>query len=258
MIQSYVIILYGIVLATITFFVIWYIIKRPRSSIKDYIKKPVSVSQVTPILSSDETNTLLVSTPGCTTMGLFNIQNGDRTPHLKDTYYPLFGIPGIWSFELAPTKLNIGNTTAQLRIMTATPTGPIEEIINLPDLPLQKWIFISVLRDGRRFDIMYNDSVVASHRLTHYPAIVPSSFQVGNSNIVGSVIHIMLSPERIIPTEIITIWSGLVDTNGAPMQSILSALFPGKSDIDISMPAITTPVSAPPSNTMKAWLSPYA
>lgn len=250
--------LFVVILAAITFYLVYYIINSP-SSANDLVKTPISLSSPSSVLTSDLVNQQLLSTSGSTVMGLFNIQIADKTPQFKDTYSPLFGVPGSWTFEISPSKAKKTASAVQLRVTVATHNGIQDETIDLPDIPLQKWIFITILRDGRRFDIMYNDKIVASHRLTYYPAVLPSILQIGNNKLSGSAVHMFVYPQRLDVETVIGKRATLVDTNGAPKQGLLSLLSPGNIPDPFSVPPDIAPqVSTPPSNTMKAWSSPYA
>lgn len=263
--SSYIVILTTILLAAITFYLIWYVINRSKPTIADLATTPISVSQVTQLLDSSKTPQQLLSSSGSSVMGFFNLQLADKTVKLNNTYYQLIGIPGAWVFEIAPSPSHnsINTTTARLLVYTTTPDGIKEETIELPDVPLQKWVFLSILRDGRRFDIMYDDDIVASHRIPYYPAITPSHLQVGNVNLVGYCTHVLVSSSRLSSSEVAENRSTLADTNGVPKPSFSELLFPGLStvnlgSINLSQLNITPSITEPPSNTMKQWATPYA
>lgn len=61
------------------------------------------------------------------------------------------------------------------------------ETFILPPIPFQKWIMITINREGRRFDIYYNDVLVLS-KLTSaniYPTVTSDEIRVGNSMLKG-------------------------------------------------------------------------
>lgn len=61
------------------------------------------------------------------------------------------------------------------------------ETFVLPPLPFQKWTMITINREGRRFDIYYNSTLVLSKYATAnvYPVTVTKDISVGNSSLNG-------------------------------------------------------------------------
>jgi hypothetical protein len=168
-------------------------------------------------------------------------------------------------FQLAPAPTaeqgpNASKCTARLMI-TVVPGGPTGvEVMDLPPLPLQKWVFVAVLRDGRRFDVLYNGEVVASHRLAMYPKQVSSPITIGGPTFIGQAQHVLVAPRRLSPSEVAYQQAILSDTTGQPPVKFPLPLPIPFGDLQtMCLPGLPcNPVNAPPSNQMKAWYSIYS
>ena len=238
--------------------------------IQDYMPTMTPLSQATFPLSSKQANEILITGPGCTLAGLFNVTIGDRTNQVSTSttsnFTTLFGSVGAIEFQLAPAGVSATSTTAQL--LVGTQAGK-SEVIPLPPLPAQKWVFIAILRDGRRFDVLYNDSIVASHRLEAFPATsVNNQLQVGSNPLspsapprfLGNAIHLFAINYRMSPEDLATLRARNVDTTGAPPAALP---FPSPVSLlnlqSFCIPGLPcAPLNRPPPNTLQAWSSPYA
>ena len=251
--MSYIYIAVGIIiLAVVTYVIIQYVYGK--STIKDLLPTSTSLAAVTNVYDSDSVKTNLLTTGGSSVMGFFNVRLGDRTMHVGKEFQKLVGVDGSFTF-------NVSQSGAQL-VITTSNGSRTTETIELPTFPMQKWVFLAILRDGRRFDVIYNDRIVASHRLEYFPAVTSNPLTVGNPALLGNVIHVIVAPYRLTPTEVAVQRARLSDTNGAP---------PSAQDTKFGMPAIPfsglhvkclpgipcNPVTQPPSNHLKAWSTPY-
>ena len=244
--------------------------------IKDYMPSEVSLNTATNVIGSNEAHKILLSGPGATLAGLFNVTIGDKTTQTAtattNNFSTLFGIRGSIEFQLAPANISNPNNTAQLLITTnarGADNAFLTEAIPLPPLPAQKWTFIVILRDGRRFDVLYNDQVVASHRLTYYPNTgVQNQLQVGQSPLtttaparfLGSAKHLFAFNYRMALGDLAALRAKYVDTTGAPPTPL-----PFPSPFDLTLPGICAipglpcnPVNQPPPNSLQAWSTPYS
>jgi len=247
-----------------------------RPGIKDYMPTMVSLNTTTNAVGSSEANKILFSGPGATLAGLFNVTIGDKTTQtvtpVTNNFSTLFGMRGCIEFQLAPANISNPNSTARLLITTNARGADntfLTEAIPLPPLPAQKWTFIAILRDGRRFDVLYNDQVVASHRLTYYPNTgIQNQLQIGQSpttktapvRFLGSAKHLFAFNYRMAPGDLAALRAKYVDTTGAPPIPL-----PFPSPFNISLPGICAipglpcnPVNQPPPNSLQAWSSPYS
>lgn len=227
---------------------------------------PLSANKM--IVMSEQTQSTLLGTGSSTVMGFFNIQQGDRTTTYidklrPDEFKPLFQVANNWYFEISHGPNGYKQTNARIRIRTKDSSGIIkDEIMELQPLPKQKWICIAVLRDGRRFDVIYDNKIVSSQRLQNYPVVIGSPLSVGDKGLSGSVIHMIISGRRLTPTEVERERLKYVDTANMVIESNL---------IDISFPHLSLslfgqcppglpcdPITKPPRSNLLEWNTPYA
>jgi hypothetical protein len=252
-------IIFGIILILVTIYIIVYVIY-PGSGNNDLLRSITPLSTKTNLLYSDETKKQLLATSGSTIMGYFNLQSGDRTLKVGDNFVPLLQVENNWYLEVSPAPKHSSDSAARLRINTIN-AGKIEnEYIELPSIPKQKWVFIAILRDGRRFDVIYNNRIVASHTLANYPAVVSSPLIVGDTSIDGSVIHIIINSTRLSLQEVERERVSHIDTNDNVLEdNAFSFNFPGIkifAECPPGLPCDT--ITKPPSNNLLQWSTPYA
>jgi len=173
-------------------------------------------------------------------------------------FTPLLQVANNWYLEIAPSPVE--HIAARLRV-TVNQGGVLkDEVIELPPISKQTWMFIAILRDGRRFDVIYQNRIVASQRLEHYPVVISSPLSVGNKGLAGTAAHIMIQGERLTPTQVSKERDTHIDTNGAVIEDIpinmslpFTRLF---ADCPSGFPCDT--ITAPPKNNTMEWRSPYA
>ena len=252
-------IIFGVILLLITFYTIVYVIY-PGSGNNDILPKMTSLSQKKDILMSDVTQKKLLANSGSTVMGFFKLNDGDRTKKYSDSYTPLIQIENNWYLEITPAPAGKNESSARLRVLTNDAGTFNEEIIDLPQIPKQKWQFIAILRDGRRFDVIYDNQIVASQRLENYPVVITSSLAIGNKGLSGSVIHVIINDKRITPIEVERERVSHVDTNNTVLEGNNMAIsFPGLKLFAQCPPGLPCdPITRPPSNNLVQWSTPYA
>lgn len=252
-------VVFGVILVGATFYIIVYGIF-PSSGMDDMLTEITPLKAVKKVVDPDEVQKKLLGTSGCTVMGFFKLMNGDRTMKYTNQYTSLMEIPNNWALELSPSPSESAPSSARLRIQVKDAKGIQSEYLDLPSIPKQKWIMIAVLRDGRRFDVMYDNQVVASHRLKNYPVIISAPLNVGNTGLDGKAIHVLIHDRRLLPSDIEKERIKYVDTNNVILED---------HDLNVSFPTIKLfaqcpsgfpcePVTKPPSNNLIYWDTPYA
>lgn len=219
----------------------------------DILPSAISLNTVTPLLSSNQANGSLLTGAGSTFCGLFNVTMGNRTANMNTSSFTmLVGVQNAIEFQLAPSS---AGSTARLVVGTSGPP----EIINLPPFPLQKWVFLTLLRDGRRFDVLYDNQIVASHRLAQYPTAIVSPLQVGGPTFVGQVIHATHAPYRLSPDEVAVLRATYTDATGAPTPpSPFPYTFNIPNFLTFCIPGVPcNPIMKPPTNNRMSWTTPY-
>lgn len=251
-------IVFGVILLLITFYIIVYVIY-PGSGNNDILPKMTSLNAKKDILTSDITQSTLLGNTGSTVMGYFYLLDGDKTKKYTNDYTPIIQVDNNWFLEISQSP-NGSSSAARLRVQTNDNGTLHQEIIELPQIPKQKWQFIAILRDGRRFDVIYNNEIVASQILEYYPAIISSPLSIGNNGLNGSVIHVIINEKRLTPVQVERERVSHVDTNNTVLEA---------DSIDISLPGLNLfaqcppglpcdPITKPPSSNLMQWKSPYA
>ena len=252
-------IIFGIILLLTTLYIIFYIIY-PGSGNKDILQKMTSLNVKKDIYNSDVTQTNILASSGSSVMGFFYLNSGDKTIKYSDGFTPLIQVQNNWYLEIAQSPIGTNNSAARLRVITNNKGTMSDEIIELPQIPKQKWVFIAILRDGRRFDVIYDNKIVASQRLEYYPVVISSPLSIGNKGFNGSVIHVMINNTRLSPSEVERERVAHVDTNNTVLEA---------NAIDMSLPGLKLfaqcppglpcdPITRPPNNNLLKWDTPYA
>jgi hypothetical protein len=252
-------IIFGVILILITLYIIVYVIY-PGSGNTDVLTKMTPLNEKKDIVMPDVAQSKLLGSAGSTVMGFFYLKDGDKTVRYIDTFTPILQIENNWYLEIAPAPSGKMHSSARLRVQMNDAGTLKQEIIELPHIPKQKWMFIAVLRDGRRFDVIYDNKIVASQRLEYYPVVISSPLSIGNKGLDGSVIHVMINGTRLTPSDVERERVAHVDTNNTVLESkALNMSFPGlklTAQCPPGLPCNT--ITQPPSNNLVQWKTPYA
>lgn len=142
---------------------------------------------------------------------------------------------------------------------TSNDTQVVEETLVLPIIPIQRWTMITIARDGRRYDIFYNNKLVVSKRTEHVLDInsAVGTIVAGDSNLYGSITNVEIFPNRLAEAQVAANYSRLADTTGEPYSS--------QTDIKFSdfIPfckdgACLKGISVRPSSPLMDWDTQYA
>jgi len=253
------IVIFGIILIVVTSYIILYVIY-PGSGNNDVLKTMLPLNEKKTVVTADDVQTKLLGSGGSTVMAFFKLDSGDRTSKFADQFTPLLYVDNNWYLEIAPAPVGKEKSAARLRVQTNHGGTVKSEFIELPPIPKQKWICIAILREGRRFDVIYDNKIVASQRLENYPVVVSSPLSVGNKGLDGNVIHIIINNERLGALDVERERVTHVDTNNVVLEG---------NPINVSFPVINLfakcpsglpcdTVTTPPANNLVAWKSPYA
>jgi hypothetical protein len=258
--QRIALIIFGIVLLLITVYIVVYVIY-PGPNNNDILDKKTPLNTKKVILTSDITKNKLLSNNGSSVMGFFYLLNGDKTAKVGNDFKSIIEIENNWYLEIAPAPSGTNKISARLRVSTNRQGAGInQEIIELPPILQQKWMFIAILRDGRRFDIIYNNEIVASQILENYPVVISSSLSIGNTGINGSVIHVIINDKRLTPTQIERERVTRVNTNNMILEAdSITMNLPGLNLFGQCPPGLPCdPITKPPTNNLLQWKTPYA
>jgi len=252
-------IIFAIVLLLITVYIVVYVIY-PGSNNNEVLDKITSLNAKKVILMSDITQNKLLATSGSSVMGFFYLIDSDKTTKVTNNFKSIMEIENNWYLEIAPAPSGTNKISARLRVITSKGVRLNQEVIELPPIPQQKWMFIAILRDGRRFDIIYNNEIVASQILEYYPVVISSSLSIGNTGLNGSVIHVIVNDKRLTPTQIERERVAHVNTNNMVLEAdSINISLPGLKLFGQCPPGLPCdPITKPPPNNLLQWKSPYA
>lgn len=232
----------------------------PSSGNNDVLPTMTPLNVKKEIALADIIKKTILGTSSSTVMGFFKLENGNRTMNYKNGYIPLLQVENNWRLEVMPSSMGDQSPATRLQVRTQRGAVMNTEMIDLPPIPRQKWVFIAILRDGRRFDVMYDTQIVASHRLDDYPVVISSPLSVGSDKLDGSVIHVIINDTRLNPKEVERLRSTYVDTNNVIVED---------NPINLSLPTLSflsqcpsgfpcDTVTKTPVNNLVQWTTPYA
>lgn len=256
----------GIVVCLTIYIIVYHIY--PSSGNKELISDMLPLHKKKGVMMPDRVQSEILGSAGSTVMGFFYLNQGDKTMKIskESQYLPLLQVEDNWSLDIISSGRDTAGYGARLQVKTQKGGEFKRETILLPTIPKQKWIYIAILREGRRFDVIYDNRIVASQRLEHYPVVIASSLSVGNEGLEGTVIHLTTNSRRLSPSEVDRERSAHVDTNGMvvdvkwnPMHQLEAPKFPVLS-ITAKCPSglPCDPVTSPPKKSLYEWKSPYA
>ncbi len=166
----------------------------------------------------------------CIHSGYVNVLNISNVIRLELLASPDAGRPNAATAQLVVRTLGMGTpvvTTGQPNQAIPRIQMTFEETIPLPDIPFQKWTFVTIAREGRRFDVYYNGKVVMSKRTQH---IVDSRsgfgpIMAGDPNLIGKLAFVQTFPEKLNQADVMSHYKANSDTTGQPVISAPTNLF---------------------------------
>ena len=146
-------------------------------------------------------------------------------------FYSIIDLIGIAGIEVmpAPDASRQGSMAAQLIVKTEMmASGAMSmhqlyvETIPLPYILAQKWTMITVTREGRQFDVYYNDKLVMSHKTMYMPISTKINSNLtglvsGSDGLIGTLANVSMLPKRITIFDVESDYTTLADTRGAPV-----------------------------------------
>ena len=92
------------------------------------------------------------------------------------------------------------------------------ESVPLPAIPLQKWTIITIVKEGRRFDVYYG-AVLKTSTLTTYVPVTPDASQqifAGNARWSGTIGMFNGFTKPFYAPDVLKDVEGIADTRGIP------------------------------------------
>lgn len=91
------------------------------------------------------------------------------------------------------------------------------EIIDITNIPLQRWSCVIILKNGRKFSIYINGKLTTTYTCTAMPDFDSSqALMVGDPILGGSIALMCLDPYVLNPSEIASLVSETMDGDGKP------------------------------------------
>uniref|UniRef100_A0A6C0JV00 Lectin/glucanase superfamily protein n=1 Tax=viral metagenome TaxID=1070528 RepID=A0A6C0JV00_9ZZZZ len=166
--------------------------------------------------------------PDCDS-GLYNIctcnATSDCTNCTHDGYQPVFTIHGIYTLEVmnAPDASRPNGVATQLTVRTRTDRGgnPATQVetITLPPIDHQKWVMITIAREGRRIDVYYNNTLVTSSNLNNVVSTISNGTPLitGNYMLSGKIGGLTFLPNRMSVQDVSSVYGKATNTRGDPL-----------------------------------------
>lgn len=137
----------------------------------------------------------------------------DAVPDMRAGSTPLLTWAGVWNLGYSPSDERLIWTFGQ----TTSGTPDIRpDILSVPNMPLQKWMQVTLTFEGRTADFYINGQLVKSFTLNNLPAAARSSITIVGGNIIGQIAYIQLWPRRLTVSEVGNNYTETSDSQGRP------------------------------------------
>jgi len=239
----------------------WTVLENIRpNAIVGLTPKKGSLSNSTTIGTSDIVLNNFFNSAGSTFTVYINYMMMDKTQQIGPNVNPitLFQFGDAVQFQMLPGGKST-QPTSQLVIKTQGYQQKIETI-NVKNLPPQKWVYLAIVREGRRFTVFYNGEVVTSHRLEYFPIKITSSLNIGSPSLRGHYAFPQLVGTPLSTSELKNFEDLSSDTRNKPYLKdinwvdMFTPLFKGCPDGLFCFSTSKAPVN----NPLKTWNSSYA
>lgn len=102
------------------------------------------------------------------------------------------------------------------------------ETFVLPNVPYYKWFMLTISREGRRFDIYYNDQLILSKYTStniYNDTVSNPTIKIGDRYLDGQAGLITLYPNILSASDIATTYSSMINTRGSPLFKLTTPTF---------------------------------
>jgi len=169
--------------------------------------------------------------------------------------------------DSSDNRLNPEKSPADASGSSTTISDVYIETFVLPPIPFQKWIMITISREGRRFDVYYNKTLMLSKQASAvlYGSPTSDNIIVGNNKLHGSCAFFSIYNTIQSAIAISKQYGSLINTRGSPvLDENPPTLGLTKGNLSIGVPSlcpsgdcIQSP-SNPPASPLYEWSSSYA
>lgn len=202
-----------------------------------YAFRPVSEANLSPSKGSLDTTTR-VGTPrqvynsfyygnGGGSFGTYiYLNNYDRTPRNNANAQPLLSIG---PFKLYVHNSNDSPQTTYAVVNLVSNNTNSYNLMPLDDFPVQKWVYVTVNREGRRFTVYYNGVVAGSKVFDTYYTKEAEAIKIGGPSFKGRFVYPNLNQTVLRESDIQAYISSTADSKGQPIEKedFFASLFGG-------------------------------
>lgn len=183
----------------------------------------------------------------------------DRTTRTGNEYATAINIADSVKFKIltSASATRTSSAPAILEVMATGQAAPVE--LEIPDIPLQRWSAIAIVKQGRRFKVYVNNKLTAATMLDTMPQYNTSgSLMVGDSRLAGKIALLSLVDYPMSTEGVSDFVRGYSDSTFKPHLSSSSGLaIPSLKGFQISCPGGICGGTAPLANPLDKWTSPY-
>lgn len=184
-------------------------------------------------------------------------QEGDKTIKRSSNPYknpPVFGWDGAFLF----TQESNGKTYLSVNTVNNNPYEYDKYLkVLCPPLPRQKWTYVGIVIEGRRFSVLYNGRVVASKVIGYMPKITKSGTLFSGNDISdnqGRAAYVAYNTRAMTSEELMIEYASTSNTRGEPyLSTSLIDMFACPAGAFCMMSTNT-----PPKQGNLAWSTPFA
>jgi hypothetical protein len=204
------------------------------------------------------------STSGSTLMFFILAEINDRTTVSGNEYANVVKIGSKQAFQiLVAPDAGRSYTTAPARLEVITRGNSIPEYIEFVDFPLQKWVSVVIVKNGRKFNIYIDGKLTISHTCLAMPDIdVTQALTIGDSRLSGKIALISLVPSALNSDTIKEYYIENANGDGQPQLTSGASIIPTIENLT----SLTSFFLCPGGNCstvkipgpMQEWSSPYA
>jgi hypothetical protein len=98
------------------------------------------------------------------------------------------------------------------------------ETFTLPEFPIQKWVMLTVVRNGNRINIFYNNRLIFSKNTRYVPFILPGGGNFSVPQIRGTAKYLKTKDSITSQSEVNTDYSQIADTRGEPVEKLFEKM----------------------------------
>ena len=98
------------------------------------------------------------------------------------------------------------------------------ETFALPEFPIQKWVMLTLVRNGNRFSVFYNDQLVFSRNTTNIPYIENGGGMFSDPGVRGKTKYFFRTDKAFSLSQVRADFANNADTRGKPIEQIFQTL----------------------------------